>query len=117
MQLTKQQLKQIIKEELGSVMNEMSGVPDPYEWIVSQLTNQYETTSAYTQGMGGPNSDPLTTSHADQLNLGSGDIHSPGEDYVSTVKDELMYAAEEAGISPEAFEQAWPAALQAAKEG
>ena len=112
MKITKEQLKQIIKEELSSVMNEMSGERDVGQWITSQLINQYETNQDYTQGMGGPGGDPLTTSHADQLNLGSGDIHSPSEDYIHTVKDELMYAAEDAGISAEEFEQAWPMALE-----
>jgi len=114
MKITKEQLKQIIKEELSGVMREMSNERDVGQWITDQLTSQYETTSDYTQGVGGPGGDPLTTSHADQLNLGSSDIHSPGEDYISTIKNELMYAAEDAGISAEEFEAEWPMAVEVA---
>ncbi len=100
MKLTKEQLKQIIKEELNNLMREEEPKPHVGEWIVAQLTKPYETTKHYDAG-------GTTTTPIGQM------IQDPAHEIA--VKDEMMADAELQGYSPEEFLEYWETAVDTAQ--
>ena len=98
MKLTKLQLKQIIKEELNSVLGEMSK-PHVGEWIVAQLTKPYHTTQDYDDSS-------LTTTPINQMK------RDPS--HGNLVKDEMMADAIEQGYSAEEFNEYWSTSVETA---
>jgi len=99
MKLTKEQLKRIIKEELGAMMAE-EGRPHVGEWIVTQLTKPYGSTSAYDDASG-------MTTPISQM--------AQDPNHGALVKDELMAAAELQGYSHEEFLEYWETAVDTAQ--
>ena len=135
MKLTKQQLRQIIKEELENVLEGHGwdiGSEDEYnqymddgkssdgenqDWIVAKLKKSYGTTAHYDGGGAGPNSPPLSTTPISQIeqartDAGQGATEMSEDEYriMAEIKEEAM----DAGMSEEAFDVAWPMAVDVA---